>query len=961
MQKVLLIATGILALGMATACECVEENTAPDDITFGFLESTTTVSETNGTAALTVVLSKPLNEDLTFRVEVETDTATAEGEDYTIPDEDLTIDMGETNVAIRIAIIEDALVEGDELLTVSLSGDLPPGVIFDNHSVTITIRDDDTAIIGFTNVVQTNAEDGGPIFLAVELSKPFFRDLTLRIGTSDDLATAGEDYTALNEDITIPRGDTRFLSRIDIENDTNFESDETFTVMLSGSLPEEVIFGDARVVVTIRDDDTTRVGFTNVALTYAENSGSVSLVVELSKPFTGESLPLLVSSSNGTATAGEDYRALNEDITIMMNETRALVNLVITDDDLVEDDETFSVWLSGTLPTGVSIDAPTIVTIREDDRATVDFTNTALTYAEDAGSVPLLVRLTGGKALADPLTLDVSVMDGTATAGEDYSLSSMTLTVNAGDSAFETVISLNITNDSIWEVDETFIVTLSGSLPAGVALDNPSATVTISQNDNIVVGFDKMIYVITNGESTGAAEINVKITEGTVGSPLALRLRTQNGSARAPADYTAIDRMIVFNPGQNSEMNVSIPIIDDAIFEIQENFFVELSNPPEGVDISTRRVEIRIIETGLGFRDSTSDIHEDAGSVTLTVIFSTEFGNDLPLMVSTSDGTAIAGEDYTALNNQVVTLSNGHKEVSFQVPILPDTLVEGDQNFTVAIVSAPPPGLIFQNQSTIVTIEDDDSVVVSLMNNPVVDEDVGTVDIFITADKEVQIPYSVNIITVDGFGLSAPALEPDDYIRREIPLTFIPGEREKTLTVEIVDDNVLEFNEMFIVRLEESANNPSGLELSFGEDRATVTILDMEMFAISIVDTNTGATVGTNYELSESAGEISLEVRILGISFAREMIVAFSFQDGNAVLNQDYSNSMATVNGQLVFFQRTVPPELALPRLFIIDDSDPEPDETFTLMLSLPSESESSKSLIRLNFPTVTITIRDDD
>jgi hypothetical protein len=108
------------------------------------------------------------------------------------------------------------------------------------------------------------------------------------------------------------------------------------------------------------------------------------------------------------------------------------------------------------------------------------FTSAASTVAETAGSATAWVRRNGDTS--GVATVQYATADGSATAGEDYTATSGTLTWTDGDSSDKS-ITVPILNDSIYyEGDESFTITLSN--PSGLALGNPSAhVVTITDDD----------------------------------------------------------------------------------------------------------------------------------------------------------------------------------------------------------------------------------------------------------------------------------------------------------------------------------------------------------------------------------------------------------------------------------------------------------------------------------------------
>ena len=100
-----------------------------------------TVTEDSGRAVFRVGLNKQSNEVVTVDYSTFDGTATA-GLDYTATSATLTFEPGETRQTIPVEVLDDDEVEGDEILTVRLSG--ARNATLGVAEATGTIRDDDT-------------------------------------------------------------------------------------------------------------------------------------------------------------------------------------------------------------------------------------------------------------------------------------------------------------------------------------------------------------------------------------------------------------------------------------------------------------------------------------------------------------------------------------------------------------------------------------------------------------------------------------------------------------------------------------------------------------------------------------------------------------------------------------------------------------------------------------------------
>jgi hypothetical protein len=80
---------------------------------------------------------------------------------------------------------------------------------------------------------------------------------------------------------------------------------------------------------------------------------------------------------------------------------------------------------------------------------------------------------------------------------------------------------------------------------------------------------------------------------------------------------------------------------------------------------------------------------------------------DISVTATTSDGTAVAGVDYTA-TTETVDLAAGEASATFTVPTLDDTAIEADKTFTVTL-SAPSTGVTLTDATGTGTITSEDA------------------------------------------------------------------------------------------------------------------------------------------------------------------------------------------------------------------------------------------------------------
>ena len=103
---------------------------------------------------------------------------------------------------------------------------------------------------------------------------------------------------------------------------------------------------------------------------------------------------------------------------------------------------------------------------------------------------------------------------------------------------------------------------------------------------------------------------------------------------------------------------------------------------------------------------SPAEGNNGAAAISLTITLSAASAAITSVSYATHDGTASAGSDYTAVSG---TLNFAPNETSktITIPILGDTVVEGNETFSVVLSN--PSGLTLGNSTSVVTIIDDDA------------------------------------------------------------------------------------------------------------------------------------------------------------------------------------------------------------------------------------------------------------
>ena len=603
--------------------------------------------------------------------------------------EQVTFSAGEQEVRLEIATEDDALDETDGELTLTLAEGDDYEVEAPGTAVVAVTDNDDAPQL--TVVDARAAEDEGVMVFSVKLSAPSALPITVDYATSNGTATAAEDYTATDGSLKFTPGDIEGTISVLLQEDTLHEGDETFALTLDN--PENAGLESAAATGTIADNDAMPELTVDDARA-AEDAGVMVFTVSLNAP---SALQVTVdyATSDGSATAGEDYNAAEGSLSFMPGDVERTISVMLTEDTKYEGDETFALTLDNPENAGLESAAAT-GTIADNDtmpELTVDDARAA----EDAGVMVFTVSLNAPSALQ--VTVDYATSDGSATAGEDYTATEGSLSFMPGD--VERTISVMLTEDTKYEGDETFALTLDN--PENAGLESAAATGTIADND--------AMPELTVDDARAAEDAGVMVFTVSLNAPSALQVTvdyaTSDGSATAGEDYNAAEGSLSFMPG-DVERTISVMLTEDTKYEGDETFALTLDNP-ENAGLESAAATGTIADNDAMPELTVDDARaaEDAGVMVFTVSLNAPSALQVTVDYATSDGSATAGEDYNAAEGSL-SFMPGDIEQTISVLLQEDEIFEGDETLSLTLSNPVNAGLA-DDAATGTIVNDDDN------------------------------------------------------------------------------------------------------------------------------------------------------------------------------------------------------------------------------------------------------------
>ena len=758
--------------------------------------SDVTVSESDSTAVFTVTLDRaPAGADVVTVDYVTADGSADVGSDYTITSGTLTFNNGTTaSLTIPVPILNDTLVEPSETFTVALSNPSVNATITDATG-TGTITDNDTAQvnIGANDAVAAEPADNGQFTVTLTNLSDTATQVSYSVAGT---ATPGSDYTALTGSVTIAANTLSATIDVSVVNDDVLEDNETVEVTLTGITGGDgniTLGGGTTAVVTISDEDAAEVNIganDAVAAEPADNGQFTVTLTNLSDTATQVSY-----SVAGTATPGSDYTALTGSVTIAANTLSATIDVSVVNDDVLEDNETVEVTLTGitggdgniTLGGGTTA----VVTISDEDAAEVNIGANDAVAAEPADNGQFTVTLTN---LSDTATQVSYSVAGTATPGSDYTALTGSVTIAAN--TLSATIDVSVVNDDVLEDNETVEVTLTGITggDGNITLGGgTTAVVTISDEDAAEVNIGANDAVAAEPADNGQFTVtltNLSDTATQVSYSVA-------GTATPGSDYTALTGSVTIAANTLSA-TIDVSVVNDDVLEDNETVEVTLTGITGGdgnITLGGGTTAVVTIsdedaaEVNIGANDAVAAEPADNGQFTVTLTNSSDTATQVSYSVA---GTATPGSDYTALTGSV-TIAANTLSATIDVSVVNDDVLEDNETVEVTLtgITGGDGNITLGGGTTaVVTISDEDAAEVNIGANDAVaaepaDNGQFTVTLTNLSDTATQVSYSVA-------GTATPG---SDYTALTGSVTIAANTLSATIDVSVVNDDVLEDNE----------------------------------------------------------------------------------------------------------------------------------------------------------------------
>ena len=585
-----------------------------------------------------------------------------------------------------------------------------------------------------------------------------------------------------------------------------------------------------------------------------EADGALDITVNIAPALPAASEVNILTRYNGAATA-DDF-SVPATLTLPQGATSATLRIDITDDSLVEGDESFRIVLSA------SDNAPyklasrrrrrATITIIDDDRPQLtiveapsvqgaadlpqkeadpppgapqklsdpeketrpnilkdgDLYPTSLAFSQAAWSATeagadgtLNVTVNINPALATASTVSITPRYDSA-AATDVSVPA-TLTLPAGRTSVD--LPITIRADALVEGAEKLEIQLSAVEGAPYKLGAPAkTTITINDDDFATLVFSQAAWSATEADTDGTLKVNVKINPA-MANASAVNITTRYDSATA-ADVSVPATLTL--PAGRTSVDLPITIRGDSAIEGAEKLEIELSavagapytlGAPAKTTITINDDDFAALAFSQAAWSATEA--DTDGTLKVNVSISPALPTASTVNIMTRHISTAAADVSVPVT---LTLPAGRTSVDLPITIRADSAIEGAEKLEIELSAvAGAPYTLGAQAKTTITINDDDLADLSFEKAAyTVNEGDGNLDVIVKLSPALKTDSQVNIrVYFHGAATDADVSVP-------ATLTLPKGATSVKLAIAISEDTLVENAEKFEIGLSAIAGAP---------------------------------------------------------------------------------------------------------------------------------------------------------
>ena len=329
---------------------------------------------------------------------------------------------------------------------------------------------------------------------------------------------------------------------------------------------------------------------------------------------------------------------------------------------------------------------------------------------------------------------------------------------------------------------------------------------------------------VTVNENAGSILLSV-IRDGGSSSAISVQYATANGSATSGVDFSGSQGILSWAAGDTSARQITVPILDAKVVGGTRSFSVALSSvtggatmgSPSSATVSINDNDTTALSAPAGTMQLTSaaiTVNENAGSLQVSVTRIGGVGGAVSAQYATSNGTAVAGTDYTASSGILLWADQDGSSKTISIPITDENLTSGSKAFILTLNNPTGGASLGADASAAITIADNDTATSPPAPSGTlqfssstfsVNESAGTVSLRVFRSGGMAGAVAVTCTTGNGSAIAGA-----DYGATNTALTWADGDSTtKQLNVPIYNEQLTSGTKTFTVALSAASGGAS--------------------------------------------------------------------------------------------------------------------------------------------------------
>jgi hypothetical protein len=396
----------------------------------------------------------------------------------------------------------------------------------------------------------------------------------------------------------------------------------------------------------------------------------------------------------------------------------------------------------------------------------------------------------------------------------------------------------------------------------------------------------------------------LQIEKSAVDVGLVVDYQTRAGTATSDLDFQSRSGSVTIPAGETTGL-VPVTILEDALLEGDENFFIDFTLPDRwSANTLTTEIVIGDSTNSVVAVQSNGTVSESDGTIDVAISKS-KLAAAVQVDFQLISDSALQGSDFVAASGTLSLPANTSSVVQ-TIEVVADGIDEAEESFR--LVLSNPVNAVLGNDTCQITLEDSDDLVMTMTLPEYISENAGTIPLTFRLSGQSARSVFGNYRLTSGTALlsSSGDVDAGDGVLEQV--TFTPGQTELVVQLPVVDDLVAEQTEHFTATFVSAGGAQLGGERAF-----LCRIWDDDAPQLTLLSSPAAEQVGSAQVSLQLSNTSTLEVRAM-----------VDLVDREALAGEDYSR--VGFPKEVVIPAGNLASGVTIP---LIDDARVEPTETF--------------------------------